>query len=263
VDVLDALHLTSETNGGRTFDVPARPSVPVFDDSDVNGYWDGTDARSSLYSVQVAGVGSMIQVLSSDESSGAMVVKAGKRFVAVTQAVAISGTPSVGQTLSAVAPTFFQSGVAVTYQWLVAGQPVPGATGATYQVRPSDAGKPITVRATGTLAGYDAGTSVSAPAGAQAARTVVSVDAPRKVGRDHRAKVRVTVTDAGAVPTGRVEITHKGKVLVSETLRNGRATLRLPKLSRAGVKELVVSYLPDAGFQAASTTVRIRVKHRR
>ena len=112
----------------------------------------------------------MIQVLSSDESNGAMVVKAGKRFVAVTKPVAISGTPGVGQTLTAVAPTFFQTGVATTYQWQVDGQPVAGATGTTYKVKPADAGKKITVMATGTLAGYDAGSSVSAPAGAQRPR---------------------------------------------------------------------------------------------
>ena len=263
VDTLDALHLTSETSGGRTFDVPARPSVPVFDDSDVNGYWDPTTLRSSLYSVQVAGIGSMIQVLSSNESSGAMVVKAGKRFVAVTKAVSISGTPGVGQTLTAVAPTFFQTGVATTYQWQVDGQPVAGATGTTYQVKPADAGKKITVMATGTLAGYDAGSSVSAPAGAQSAKTLVTVDAPKKVKQGHKVKLTVTVTDSGAVPTGKIEVTYKGKVLASGTLVNGTVKLTLPKMSKPGAKKLVVSYLPDAGFEAASTTVKIKVKHRR
>ena len=263
VDTLDALHLTSETSGGRTFDVPARPSVPVFDDSDVNGYWDPTTLRSSLYSVQVAGIGSMIQVLSSNESNGAMVVKAGKRFVAVTKAVSISGTPGVGQTLTAVAPTFFQTGVATTYQWQVDGQPVAGATGTTYQVKPSDAGKKITVMATGTLAGYDAGSSVSAPAGAQSAKTLVTVDAPKKVKQGHKVKLTVTVTDSGAVPTGKIEVTYKGKVLASGTLVNGTVKLTLPKMSKPGAKKLVVSYLPDAGFEAANTTVKIKVKHRR
>jgi immune inhibitor A len=211
----------------------------------------------------VAGIGSMIQVLSSDESTGAMVVKAGKRFVAVTKAVSITGTPNVGQTLTAVAPTFFQSGVAVTYQWLVGGQPVAGATGTTYQVKPADAGKKITVMATGTLTGYDAGTSVSAPAGAQSATTLVSVDAPKKVKRGHKIKLTVTVTDSGAVPTGKVEVTYKGKVVGSGTLTNGTVTLKLKKLKRPGAKKLVVDYVPDAGFEAASTTVKVKVQHRR
>ena len=51
----------------------------------------------------------------------------------------------------------------MTYQWQVGGQAVPGATGTTYVVKPADAGKAITVVATGTKAGYDAGTSTSAP----------------------------------------------------------------------------------------------------
>jgi immune inhibitor A len=259
VDTNDPLHLTSETNGGRTFDVPARPAVPVFDDSNVNGYWDPTTLRSSLYSVRVAGVGSMIQVLSSDESTGHMVVKAGKRFVAVTKPASVTGTPTVGQTLTAVAPTFFQSGVAVTYQWLVGGQPVSGATGQTYVVRPADAGKAITVQATGTKAGYDPTVSTSAPAGtSQAARVDLGVDAPKKVKVGHRIKLTVTATASNATPTGFVWI-KIGKKTVTGTLVNGSVKLETPRQDRPGKKKVTVTYVPDAGFAAASTSVKVRV----
>jgi immune inhibitor A len=262
VDTLDALHLTSETNGGRTFDVAARPSVPVFDDSDVNGYWDPTTVRSTWYSVKVAGVGSMIQVLSSDENTGHMVVKAGKRFVAVTKAASITGTPTVGQTLTAVAPTFFQSGVAVSYQWQVGGQAVPGATGTTYVVKPADAGKAITVVATGTKAGYDAGTSTSAPAGtSQSARVFLNVRAPGKVTVGHRIKLTVSATASGVTPTGTVEA-KIGKKTVTGTLVNGQVSIKLPKQLKRGKKKVTVTYVPDAGFSAASETVKIRVVRR-
>jgi immune inhibitor A len=264
VDQTEALHMTRESaTGGTKFDVDAHPSVPVFDDSDPDAYWDDFDFITEWFSVRTAGVGSMIQVLSSDESNGAMVVKAGKRFVAVTKAVSISGTPAVGQTLTAVAPTFFQSGVATTYQWLVNGQPVAGATGTTYQVKPADSGKKITVMATGTLAGYDAGSSVSAPAGAQSAKTLVTVDAPKKVKQGKKIKLTATVTDAGAVPTGEIEVTYKGKVVASGTLVNGTVKLKLPKMSKPGAKKLVVSFVPDAGFEAASTEVTVKVKRKR
>ncbi|HEX5090353.1 MAG TPA: immune inhibitor A domain-containing protein [Nocardioides sp.] len=258
VDTLDALHLTSEAGGGRTFDVPARPSVAVFDDTNVNGYWDSTTARSSWYSVKVAGVGSMIQVLSSDENTGHMVVKAGKAFLLLTSQVAITGTPTVGQTLTAVAPTFYQSGVTVGYQWQVGGQPVAGATGSTYVVRPADAGKAITVVATGTKAGYDSVSSTSAAAGtSQSARVDLAVKAPKKVKVGHRAKIKVTLTAAGATPTGKV-VVKLGKRAVTGTVVNGKVKVKLPKQSRPGMQKVKVKYLPDAGFAAAKATVKIR-----
>jgi len=263
VDTLDALHLTSETNGGRTFDVAARPSVPVFDDSDVNGYWDQTTPRSTWYSVKVAGTGSMIQVLSSNEATGHMVVKAGKRFVAVTAPVQVTGTPTVGHTLTAVGPTFFQSGVAVTYQWLAGGQPVAGATGQTYVVRPADAGKAISVVATGTKAGYETGTSTAAATGASQGTPVsMTVDAPKKVRVGHRPKVTVTVAAQGATPTGSVVVTIHGKKVAAEALANGQVKIKLPKQNRTGKLKAVITYVPDSGFQSSSTTVKIKITRR-
>jgi immune inhibitor A len=162
VDDTDALHLANEAAGGIHLDVAGHPSVPVFDDSDPAAYTDSTTSRTRWYTVRTAGVGTMIQVLSSDETTGHMVVKAGKRFVAVTKPASVTGRPTVRQTLTAVPPTFFQSGVEVTYQWQVNGRPVPGATGQTYVVRPGDGGKKISVVVTGTKAGYEAGSSTAA-----------------------------------------------------------------------------------------------------
>jgi immune inhibitor A len=152
VDQTDALHLTNESNGGMTYDVASHPSIPVFDDSNVNAYWDGTSARTGWYSTKVAGVGTMIQVLSSDESTGRMVIKAGQRFVAATSAAAISGEPKVGQTLVATAPSYFQTDATPTYLWAVDGS--PAGAGSAYQVTPADAGKTVTVTITGSKPGY-------------------------------------------------------------------------------------------------------------
>jgi hypothetical protein len=210
-----------------------------------------------LYSVRVAGVGTMIQVLSSDENTGHMVVKAGKRFVAVTKAVSIAGEPKARRTLTAVAPTFFQSGVAVTYQWQVNGKPVAGATGQTYVVKRADAGKAITVVATGTKAGYDTATSISAPAGTSRS-VALSVHAPKQVHVGHRIKITVTATASGATPTGKVKV-KIGKQTVRGTLVDGKVRVKLPKQSTPGTKKVKVTYVPDAGFAAASETVKVRV----
>jgi immune inhibitor A len=154
VDQTDGLHLTNESLGGVTFGVPAAPSVPVFDDSDPDAYWDNSSARASWYSTRVAGIGAMIQVLSSNEATGQMVVKAGRRFVAATKAASITGTPAVGQTLTAVAPEFFQDDVAVGYQWQIDGKSVWGATSETFAVTAAHAGKKIGVVVTGSKGDY-------------------------------------------------------------------------------------------------------------
>ncbi len=263
VDATAPLHLTAEDAGDViNYDVAGGPGVPVFDDSDPDAYWDDLWGISGWFSTKVAGVGTMIQVLSSDETTGRMVVRAGKRFVAVTKPAAITGTPTAGQTLTAVPPTFFQSGVAASYQWQVGGQNVAGATGSTYKVAPGDAGKAIGVVVTGTLAGYDAATSTATASGTgQAAPVTLSVDAPKKVKAGHRAKVTVTVASSAGVPQGTVTVTVGGKK-VSGDLVNGVVKLRLPKMSKPGQKKMVVTYVPATGFAPATATLKIRVtKH--
>jgi immune inhibitor A len=349
VDQSEGLHLTNEQAGGINFDVDAHPSVPVFDDTNPNAYWDNTySPRSGWYSTKVAGVGSMIQVLSSDETTGKMVVKAGHAFVAATGgAAAITGTPAVGQTLTAVAPTFFGSGVTTSYQWMVDGKLVWGAssyqvkpedagkqislvvtgsrtgylpfeqtvsvtvpknpaptatqavavtgsavvgqtltatpatwpvdgtstfswkaggqavgTGASYKLKPADTGKTVTVTETRSSTSSADGTSSSAATGAvQPATTSLSVKAPRKVKKGHKAKITVTVTAPGVTPTGSVEVRYAGKKL-SGQLVNGMVQISLPKVSKSGHKRLVVSFVPATGFTASTTTLMIRIPHR-
>ena len=75
----------------------------------------------------------------------------------------ISGTARVGSTLTAGAPTWSTSGVATSYQWLRNGQPINNATGPERTLISTDVGATITVRATGTKAGFTDGSAVSAP----------------------------------------------------------------------------------------------------
>ena len=173
VDQTDALNLTNESAGGINYNVASQPSVQVFDDSNVDAYWDGKYPRSGWYSTKVAGVGTMIQVLSSDEGTGRMVIKAGTRFVAKTGTASLTGTPTVGETLTAVAPTYYQKDAVADYQWKVAGQPV--GTGSTYVVQPSDAGKEISVVITGSKPGYlDARDTLSVTGALRAAPVATS-----------------------------------------------------------------------------------------
>ena len=261
VDQADGLHLTRESaTGGTDFNVPAHASVPVFEDSNVDAYVDPTipAPRTGWYSTKVAGIGTEIQVLSSDETTGQMVVKVGRKFVAATSDAAITGSTAVGSTLTAVAPHYFQSGVAAAFQWKVNGAPVAGATGSTYQVKAADLGKQITVTVTGTKADYLSSTTTAPAVTAGVAATTLSVDAPKKVKKGQQITLTVSVSAVGATPTGKVTVSL-GKKEVTGQLVNGKVTLSLGKARKTGKQTVTVTYVPDSGFAAASTTVVVKV----
>lgn len=69
---------------------------------------------------------------------------------------------NAGVTLTASgAPTWSETGVSNAYRWTVGGTAVPGATGTTYAVRPSDVGQEIKVVATGRKPGHVSGAAAS------------------------------------------------------------------------------------------------------
>jgi hypothetical protein len=74
-----------------------------------------------------------------------------------------------------------------------------------------------------------------------------------------KAKVTVTVASPGLVPTGTIRMTYRGEELTAKALADGTVKLKLPTWSKPGKKKLVVSYVPDTGFQSASTTLKIKV----
>ncbi|MCL3837345.1 hypothetical protein [Aeromicrobium duanguangcaii] len=66
----------------------------------------------------------------------------------------ITGTPTVGSTLSAARGTWFPTiGVDFGYQWLRNGTPIDGATASTYRLRDVDSGQAISVRVIATVQG--------------------------------------------------------------------------------------------------------------
>ncbi|GAA3869685.1 Ig-like domain repeat protein [Streptomyces lannensis] len=60
----------------------------------------------------------------------------------------------------------------------------------------------------------------------------VSTSAPKTVSHNSRAKVTVKVTATGTTPTGTVRIYAGSHVIATGTLKSGKVTLTLPKLSR-------------------------------
>lgn len=74
---------------------------------------------------------------------------------------AISGKALAGQRLT-VNPGKWTAGTKLRYQWYANGAPIAKATGTTYAVRPVNVDRRITVRVTGTKAGYSTRSVTSA-----------------------------------------------------------------------------------------------------
>jgi hypothetical protein len=77
-------------------------------------------------------------------------------------APAISGTPTVGATLSASPGSWTPQGATFSYQWIAAGVPIPGASAPAYVPAVGDLGKQLTVRVMASRAGMSSGVAHSA-----------------------------------------------------------------------------------------------------
>ena len=92
--------------------------------------------------------------------------------VANTSLPTISGTPRVGSSLTATSGSWSPStGLAVTYQWLVGGRAVAGASASTYTPTAADVGKTIRVEVTASAAGHASGKATSKATAAVVAAT--------------------------------------------------------------------------------------------
>ncbi|MEN0130853.1 MAG: hypothetical protein AAGC49_15560 [Brevundimonas sp.] len=78
----------------------------------------------------------------------------------------ITGTVAVTRTLSAHPQIWKPTGVKLTYQWYRSGKAIKGATKQRHKLTASDKGTKITVKVTGTLAGYTKVSRTSAATGA-------------------------------------------------------------------------------------------------
>ena len=94
----------------------------------------------------------------------------------------IAEQPQVGRPVRARPAQWSPSGLRLTYQWLVLGQKIPGATAATYTPRASDRGKWLTVRVSATRAGFPGVAVQSSRSSDVEARGVAAKTKPRITG---------------------------------------------------------------------------------
>ena len=122
-------------------------------------------------SVTVTVTGSRAGFTSQSRTSAAVVPVAG--VLTATPTPTITGTLSVGKTLTAHAGTWKPSPVALSYQWLRNGVPIPGGAAPSYVLAGADLGVEITVAVTGSRAGFTSVTTTSIETTPIAAGTLV------------------------------------------------------------------------------------------
>ncbi|EAP97936.1 hypothetical protein JNB_13268 [Janibacter sp. HTCC2649] len=128
-----------------------------------------TGATASTYKLTGSETGKTITVTVTGTKTGyTSVAKSSAATAAVVAGTltaptpTISGTKTVGSTLTAVPGTWGPAPVTLAYQWYRSGVAITGATASTFALTTLDRGKTMTVRVTGTKTGYTSVAKTSA-----------------------------------------------------------------------------------------------------
>lgn len=172
----------------------------------------------------------------------------------------ISGTPRVGGLLRASGGGWDVDDVTLAHQWLRAGSPIVGATTSTYRPVPADAGKRLSVRVTASAPDRATGSATSARTAKVApARTTTTIRlTPARPSAGQRVTALVTVSAGALAPRGAVKVVYDGRVVRTERLRDGSASVVLPAGSR-GRHQLRAVFVPRPGFATSRKVRTVRV----
>lgn len=145
--------------------------------------------------------------------------------ITATQAVAVTGTPKAGQTLTATPPQWDDATAGpTTYQWQVAGIAVSGATNTTYVVRGADVGKDITVVASTTDTSDPTKTGQSTSTAVTGATGDLKPQAPMAVTGSPQVGGTLTVTPG----TWTSDTTTKPAFTFQWYRSNGKVAIKIP-----------------------------------
>jgi hypothetical protein len=167
----------------------------------------------------------------------------------------VDGYPAVNRSLSAADGHWSQTST-LSRQWLRNGTPIPGATSPRYRPTPSDVGAKLSVRVTASAPFAHSATATSAEVGPILWHT--RLDTTSKPGRK-RATIRFVVTSHGPAPRGTVQLSLRGKVVKTATVRGGRAVMTRKKLPKRKVRYDVL-YVGDSTVYGARDSVWVSFK---
>lgn len=174
----------------------------------------------------------------------------------------ITGTPTVGQTLTATDATFSGATTGVTGQWKADGQPLAGQTGPTLTLTAAHANKKISYASTATGATNPEATSESeqtSPVVLPKTASTLRVSAPTKT-YGTSGKVTVSISSSGnRTATGKVTLTGTGRTLTG-TIRANKATITLPKNLAAKTYTLTAKYVGNSVLNPSTRTAKFTVR---
>jgi len=184
----------------------------------------------------------------------------------------ITGTPQVGQTLTAAAATFnLPTDAPATGQWYADAAPIAGQTGTTLTLADAVVGKKISYRSTATRSGKTVTSAsnelgpVTAKASAGKAKSTVTATL-KATGKTKKLakKVKVTVTvktTKGISAAGKVKVTLKGKTKKTITVKvnaNGKGTGTFKNVKR-GKYKAQLSYAGNSGVSSSKASKSFKV----
>ena len=158
-------------------------------------------------------------------------------FDAQALLAAISGTPTVGETLTAVTLPDWPT----TFQWLRDGSAIDGATGATYTVTADDAGSSLSVRVDVAAAEFSASKTSAPVEVAKIAPVLTAQLRSASVATTGTVTVDVTVDAAGITAPGGTVTVVAGNRSATGTVVAGVASIQLPAPA-AGTHTVTVVY---------------------
>lgn len=168
----------------------------------------------------------------------------------------VTGTARVGRVLIAGTATWGPGTVTKSYRWLRDGAPITGATGASYTLAAADLGRKVSVRVTGTKAGYP--TVARTSAGVVVARGLLTTARPRIAGTPVAG--RLLKAHAGTWGPGTVTKTfrwYRNGVAIKGAIR---ASYRLTKADRGRRITVRVTGRKTAYLTVVRTSTALRVR---
>ena len=172
----------------------------------------------------------------------------------------ITGTISVGSTLTASTGTWNTTGLDFEYQWLRNGVAIAGADASTYVVAIADIGKKLSVQVIAskpTLLGVSV-TTVATTAVPKVATTNTLTISKTSISKGGKATFTATLASASGTPTGTVAFYSGSTKITSVTLVNGVAKYNYTGTSK-GTKTITAKYAGTSVY-AAKTSAKVTLK---
>jgi subtilisin family serine protease len=169
----------------------------------------------------------------------------------------ITGTPAVGQTLTATPGTWNTDGLSYAYQWQANGTDIARATSATYRVAKSTQGTSITVVVTASKVGMSSASATSAAVVVTFASSL-KLTLSRSVGFSWQSvTASVKVTSASPTPaSGTVTVSVEGTDLPVVLDATGAGTVTLPTLPR-GLHAVTATYAGSDTVSASASRTAV------